>query len=225
MPNDPGPPKNGTGDTTRTALLSSATDLFSLYGFDGTTVDLIAKRAGANKAAISYHFGGKLGLYEEILISTFDDVARRLDAVLDPADAADVQLTRLTRAFAEMVGDRPAFPAMILREAVSGGHHLSERVLPYFLAVFVRVRGIFERGSGEGTLRRVDPLHAHLAVIGSLLFFFATAPMRQRLIASGRVPLHEAPDPAAFVATLTEMILHGLAVATGPAGTADDRRR
>jgi AcrR family transcriptional regulator len=54
---------------TRDRLLESATRLFAERGFAKVTVREICKSARANVAAVNYHFGGKTGLYEEIVQS------------------------------------------------------------------------------------------------------------------------------------------------------------
>ena len=52
---------------TRAALLEAAIAIFSENGYKSGSVRRIAQRAGANPAAINYHFGGKEGLYREVL--------------------------------------------------------------------------------------------------------------------------------------------------------------
>ncbi|MBM3653660.1 MAG: helix-turn-helix transcriptional regulator, partial [Alphaproteobacteria bacterium] len=54
-------------ETTRAALIKAATSVFAEYGYDGGSVRLITQRAMANQAAVNYHFGGKDGLYREVL--------------------------------------------------------------------------------------------------------------------------------------------------------------
>ena len=56
-------------ETTRAALIKAATSVFAEYGYDGGSVRLITQRAMANQAAVNYHFGGKDGLYREVLIA------------------------------------------------------------------------------------------------------------------------------------------------------------
>jgi AcrR family transcriptional regulator len=54
-------------DRSCRALLDAATSEFSAKGFAGARVQDIAARAGVNKQLITYYFGGKDGLYREIL--------------------------------------------------------------------------------------------------------------------------------------------------------------
>ena len=48
---------------SRRALLDAALEEFAAKGYAGARVQDIADRAGVNKQLISYHFGGKQGLY------------------------------------------------------------------------------------------------------------------------------------------------------------------
>ena len=52
---------------TRQALLEAAGGVFAEHGYRDTTVRRICERAGANVAAVNYHFGDKLNLYLEVL--------------------------------------------------------------------------------------------------------------------------------------------------------------
>jgi AcrR family transcriptional regulator len=54
-------------DETRSRLLGAAADVFAEVGFHRATVRDICTRAGANVAAINYHFGDKEGLYAEVV--------------------------------------------------------------------------------------------------------------------------------------------------------------
>ncbi len=202
--------------STREALARAGAQLFARYGFGGTTVEQIARRARANKAMINYYFGGKEGLYEQILLATLSRVSDTLRELHRESLAADVLLGRFIERFSVIAAENPFFPAMMLREVLSGGRHLSGRVLPEFTGLFAEVRSLFERGVREGTFRRCDPLLTHLTLIGSLAFFFATEPFRARLIAEGRLPVTRAPTPHEFAANLHGLMLRGLAAPGRP---------
>lgn len=49
-------------DGTRQSLIEAGLELFGHKGYDGASIREIARQAGANVAAIGYHFGGKDGL-------------------------------------------------------------------------------------------------------------------------------------------------------------------
>jgi AcrR family transcriptional regulator len=198
-------------EATREALLASGTALFAECGFDGTSVDAIARKAGVNKAMINYHFGGKRKLYLAIFASTFAEIVERVDGLRQASRPPAELLREFVAIFADMaVRRRPNFPAMLLREVLAGGRLVEAEILPRILAIFTVVREIVERGVREGSFRPVDPVLTHLSLIGSLAFFFATAPFRDRAIAAGRLPLSP-PAAEAYVRHVQELMTRGLA--------------
>jgi len=56
----------------------------------------------------------------------------------------------------------------------------------------------------------VDPLLTHLSLVGSLVFFFATARFRERVLAARRPPIRP-PDAAAYVRHIQDLLSRGLA--------------
>jgi AcrR family transcriptional regulator len=55
----------------RKKLIAAATPLFAQKGLHGVNVRLLAKSAGVNLSMISYHFGGKSGLYAAVVEEQF----------------------------------------------------------------------------------------------------------------------------------------------------------
>ncbi len=193
---------------TRQALLRAGAELFSERGFDGVPIDNLALRAGVNKALISYHFGGKRGLYVAIIESAFASMAAKLKALEAEAPSAREALHAFVEAFLQITRERVGFPTLFLREVLSAG--IEPSVLPHLIEIIGVSRRLAARGAREGLFRRVDPLLLHFGLVGSLAFFFATEPARQRAAAAGRVPF-VAPDSKAFVRYLEELTLRGLA--------------
>ncbi|WGW04102.1 CerR family C-terminal domain-containing protein [Tropicibacter oceani] len=69
--------------STRTALIEAGMHLFGHQSFDGTSIRAIARRAGANVAAITYHFGGKDGLR----LACAEAIGDKMNGVVSPAQA------------------------------------------------------------------------------------------------------------------------------------------
>jgi TetR/AcrR family transcriptional regulator len=195
-------------DATRQALLAAAAALFSEHGFAAVPIDDVAARAGVNKALISYHFGGKRGLYAAVLASGFQEIARRIEAAEAAAEDAPSALRALLEAFASFRAEHPEFPGLFMREVLSTG--VEPAVVPHLLAIIGVVRRITARGVRDGVMRPVDPLLVHFALVGALVFFAATEPARQRAAAEGRLPF-AMPRFQDFLRYLEGLTLRGLA--------------
>ena len=70
-----------TGSQRRHQLIDIARALFAERGYEGTSVEEVAQRAGVSKPVVYEHFGGKEGLYAVV-------VDREMSALLDGVTAS-----------------------------------------------------------------------------------------------------------------------------------------
>jgi len=200
---------------TREALLAAGSELFAERGYDGVPVAAIAHKAGVNKAMISYHFGGKRQLYLAIVRLTFGEIVAGVERLVESPKPAPQVLRELIALVGEMASQRyPHFCAMMLREVVTGGKNLEPELIENPARILGAVQQIVARGVREGDLRPVDPLLTHLSLVGSLVFFFATARFRERVLAKRR-PAITPPAAAAYVKHIQDLLTHGLAARPG----------
>lgn len=165
-------------EATREAALESAGALFARHGYEGTSLEMLARAAGINKALIQYHFGGKQGLYSEVLRQAIRIGAEEMGPVGVSSASAESRLTLYIEAFKRFAQRAPHFPFMMLREEMGGGTHIEEDVLASFLQFFSVDRKIMEQGKTEGVFRPVNPHAAHLSLVGAILFFLVSHPVR-----------------------------------------------
>jgi len=83
------------GTSTRDRLVAAAFELFEEQGYDGTTVDEIAHRAGAGRSTFFRHFPGK----EDVVFPNHDELLPLVDARLATAtpNTRDVALREAAR--------------------------------------------------------------------------------------------------------------------------------
>ncbi len=79
-------------------LIAAAGPLFAEQGYDPVSTRALARAAGVNLSAITYHFGGKEGLYRAVIQNLIDELAPHRRAVIALLDAG----------LAEAKGDRQA---------------------------------------------------------------------------------------------------------------------
>jgi AcrR family transcriptional regulator len=123
------------GAETRQRLIHSALEVFGEYGFDGASTRMLAERAGANLAAIPYHFGSKEGLYRAAAEYIVEFSKRELQPIIDRIErmamerkvsrrAASELLEELLQRFSALVIGSPeadSWAGFIMREQLHPG--------------------------------------------------------------------------------------------------------
>jgi len=126
-------------DETRLQILEAAGEVFAEVGFARATVREICRRAGANIAAVNYHFGDKETLYVEVLHHSQQRAFAKYPPLLGvAADApAEEKLRAFVRSFLlRLFDDGPItwFGRMMSREMVEPTEALDsllkERIRP-----------------------------------------------------------------------------------------------
>ncbi|MDX6200487.1 MAG: hypothetical protein QOJ79_3638 [Actinomycetota bacterium] len=108
-----------TGKERREQLLDVGRQLFAERGFDGTSVEEIAARAGVSKPVVYEHFGGKEGLYAVVVDR---EVSRMLDMVTNALTGDDPRLLlqQATLAMLTYVEDQADGFRILVRESPVG---------------------------------------------------------------------------------------------------------
>ncbi|WBX84317.1 CerR family C-terminal domain-containing protein [Sphingosinicella microcystinivorans] len=167
---------------TRAHLIGIAIDCFGLAGPDGISTRELARRAGRPMSAITYHFGGKDGLYLAAARHIAAQLGMWLGAALDEAgavcgDDGDAAAARAAlRTFlnaAVGIMTRPeteVFARFIIREQSDPTEAFNVLYEGFMERVLDRVTALLARASGGA----LDPLDARVRAVtlfGQILVF------------------------------------------------------
>jgi AcrR family transcriptional regulator len=156
--------RRGRPGYDRESLLRVAIEVFNERGYDGTSMDDLARRLGITKAAIYHHVAGK----EELLRLAVDRALDGLFEVAAEAEAADgpavERLERLVRGSVAVLVDRLPFVTLLLR--VRGNTAVERDALARRRDFDHLVTRLVRQAGSEGGIRA----DAHPAVTGRLLF-------------------------------------------------------
>ena len=160
-----------TSERTRAALLVAAREVVRDKGLVGATSREITSTAGANLAAITYHFGSKDELVAEAL---FAEIQRRVAPVLDALDGEGEPATRLLAAVQDLLGEfeRSRRDTVVYLEALL----LATRDAKYRRSALKIYRSISARLSatiGDLTEERLIPGWVEPAAMASLIMAVA----------------------------------------------------
>lgn len=174
------PAPRGRGDR-REQLLAAAARRFVETGIRRTTMEDVAREAGAGKATLYRHFANKDAVIDALLSRE----AQRFEREIDEAAAAHSSASaRLEAAF--LVGiaffvehpvltrGRDEEPTLLLPRVTSDGGPLVVRGLERFSA-------LIEEGVASGEFRRLDARAAAEVIMRLILSYFAFPPMHVRV--------------------------------------------
>src|SRR2546421_11118747 len=148
----------GRGDgreASRTQLVRAAIDCFARLGYQGTTIDRIARDAGVTKGAVYYHFRDKEQLLFDAVKDHVGEFERQVLAEVTPGtDAMGAPRRVVDRCFFHAtVSNHRRFIITLMIEALDTNPRLSGE----FRDILRRMRGflatVILRGQQKGTLR------------------------------------------------------------------------
>ena len=142
----------------RAAILSAGLDVFSQYGFRGTTLDQIAEAAGLSKPNLLYYFPSKEAIHTallERLLENWLDPLKALDAAGDPVQ----EIMAYAQRKLALSKDFPRESRLFANEILQGAPRI-EYILHTDLKQLVDEKAAVIKGWAEmGKIAPVDPYH------------------------------------------------------------------
>jgi len=171
-------------DPTKSRLLEGAGEEFAEKGFELARVRAICDRAGANLAAINYHFGDKEHLYVEVLREAHRCGLEPRDERFDPGLPPAVRLRAFIHHFLDRVlaMNQPEDwqHRLMLREMLSPTPFSEVLVREMIRPRFEFMRGLMREICPEADDRRLNALV--FSVIGQCLHYKMARRVTERLI-------------------------------------------
>ena len=142
----------------RAAILSAGLDVFSQYGFRGTTLDQIAEAAGLSKPNLLYYFSSKEAIHTallERLLENWLDPLKALDAAGDPVQ----EIVAYAQRKLALSKDFPRESRLFANEILQGAPRI-EYILHTDLKQLVDEKTTVIKGwADKGKIAPVDPYH------------------------------------------------------------------
>lgn len=177
--------KLSKGELSKRRILEAALKEFAKHGYDQTSIQTVADRAGAQKTAITHYFGDKLGLFRECVDEILLYVSKMRDAVADPKDDAYVQLQKSFLSNLELHREKPDYVRILIALYSFANHDsgLNKLYRDTVGRLRARYEGIILAGIRE---RQFSTKHEpavlaelfHEFIIGSMINFVALGPTK-----------------------------------------------
>ncbi|CAN5377569.1 TetR family transcriptional regulator C-terminal domain-containing protein [soil metagenome] len=139
-------------------ILAAALEVFSTFGYRGSTVDQIAAKAQMSKPNLLYYFRRKEDIYLALLRKTLADwldPLMRLDPKGDPAE----EITKYVRAKLAMSRDNPKASRLFANEILHGAPAIGGFLKGPLKTLVDDTAAVMRGWIAAGKMADVDPVH------------------------------------------------------------------
>lgn len=145
-------------ERNRSTIQEAALDVFSKFGFRGSTLDMIAETAGLSKPNLLYYFSSKEAIYIQLLSTLLDtwlDPLRKLDPDGDPVQ----EIMSYVRRKMDMSRDFPRESRLFANEILQGAPHISSDLTGDLKKLVDTKSKVIRSWHAAGKIADVDPYH------------------------------------------------------------------
>lgn len=156
----------------RDGILVAAQELFAEYGYAGTTMRMVAERAGVAFGLVAHYFQNKENLFlvagHEMIDSMLVDIRRDMSVARTGLEAVDIFVTSY---LAFTLANRATFPTVIRCSPFSDDNpHLDRQKIGLkFRELIAEIEANLERGIADGTIASVQVTECAFMVYASIV--------------------------------------------------------
>ncbi len=202
---------SATVATSRTVLLTAASELMNERNSIDVSLADLAAHSGLNSALVKYYFGNKEGLMLALLkrdaAVALQDVERLLQLDLSP----DVKLKRHIAGVINSFYRSPYLNRLLhaMLDDRTSNTDSAKQIAAFFVKPLAKLqRKLLDQGVKAGQFRQVDPMFFYVSVLGACdLLFNARFTLRSVF----RVPRITDKLRERYIDHVADIVLHGLA--------------
>lgn len=205
-----GRPPGADSDATRTLLLEGSLEAFGESGYEAMSVRALTRRLGVSHNLVHHYFGSKRQLWmaalDHVLEAKKVEILEILASGSGAPDEAAITLREVIRRVVTLMAELPALPRIFVQESAAGGERLDALFESYLGPGLAAVEGFLSRiPSSSSSPQEVRSMLVFLA--GGIPALFTHSALAKRVIGPDAL---EAESRDRFVATTTELLLHGI---------------
>jgi TetR/AcrR family transcriptional regulator len=190
-------------------ILDAAQEVFATYGYQGATIDEVAKRAGISKPNLHYYFKRKRDLYLAVLRRTLEIWLVPLRE-LDPAGDPSVEIGNYIAQKVQLSRRYPAASRVFANEIVQGAPFLKGYLQTHLREVVERKTAVIQHWIDQGKLAPIDPYHLIFLIWAATQHYADFVPQIKAVM---NVPRLTQAHFRKVEQSLSTIILHGVLAA------------
>lgn len=196
-------PRTRIQKRNRKAILEAALEVFSTYGFRGSTLDQIAAEAGLSKPNLLYYYPSKEAIHVELLSGLLDvwlAPLRQMTAEGDPRR----EIMGYMRRKLEMSREMPRESRLFANEVLQGAPRMAETLTGALRALVDEKAAIVQGWADAGRIAALDPYHLIFSIWALTQHYADFEAQVRAVLGPDRDPFAEAE---VFLDTLFERLL------------------
>ena len=172
--------------TTASDVRTAALEEFASAGYNGTSIQAVADRAGVSKASVLYHYNSKESLLDAVLSPAIDEIGELLPRTRDLAGDADQR--------AEFLSD---FVALLMRHRRAAQIFITQSGALVDVPVVGRAQQLIQQIAAARPQQSVDDQARFAVALGGAAYLLAQ---------TGQLGVDDAPDDDALRASLIRIL-------------------
>ena len=190
---------------SRRKLIEAAIPLFAEKGYAAVSIRELAAAAQVNSALITYHFGGKEGLYRAVLEDQFNQIvelfSKKTFSDLSPAE----KIRESAQDMIEFQSRNPFFRKLLFGELSHTTPSFEGILRDYSFRLYRLFHETLETGIAQGEFRQdLNSSYALFAILGMVSYYFIAHSVIEKAVPELRL------DDHIFEEQAVEMIFCGI---------------
>jgi len=188
------------------AICAEAEAQFAQFGFEGSSLEMIASALGLSRHNLLYYYPSKEALYRKVLDDVLAEWLERMAGIVSGADPASA-LREYIAAKLRFSRERPAGSQVFAREVMAGAPRFRDAIEAQVLPALNADVKTFERWAREKRIARLDFRHLMFTIWASTQAYADLG--AQFAILLGK-PQLDARDFSAAETLITRLVLDSL---------------
>jgi len=154
-------------EAVRGRITAAAVEIFAARGFDGASLDLIARRSGASTQLIVYHFKSKLDLWRTVVETLGRSADQTMAEILAHTDLpVGERLRRVIALRLRTLAETPELHRMIVIDAYADSDRLRWLIDAHVRASHQSLMALICEAQALGVVRELDPARLRYVILG-----------------------------------------------------------
>lgn len=200
---------------SKLCIIKAAASLFAKLGLDKCSTREIARQSDSNISLISYYFGGKEGLYKEVMSSYALEIKSSAQHIIEDMQKTDITVEVFTEYLGKFIEitintrlKSPEMSKIFSREKLTGLPYARDIYEQIFYPLILNFYKLIETGQEKGFVKNdINPALLFIAITEGIWGFYELMECETNL---GRDCKNLAQDPAQLKNQILNIYLTGV---------------